>query len=56
MCVQLTGSGRMILPTGKTGRERVGKEGRAIPGAEYDQKKIGIGSGTDEGWQGEFIP
>ena len=31
----------MILPTGKTGCERVGNEGKAISGVEYNPKEIG---------------
>ena len=31
----------MILPTGETGRKRVGNEGKAISGVEYDLKEIG---------------
>ena len=30
----------MILPTGETGHERVGNEGKAISGVEYDPKEI----------------
>ena len=30
----------MILPTGETGHERVGNEGKAISGVEYDLKEI----------------
>ena len=29
-----------VLPTGETGHERVGNEGKAILGAEYDPKEI----------------
>ena len=29
-----------ILPTGKTGHERVGNRGKAISGVEYDPKEI----------------
>jgi hypothetical protein len=47
---------RAMLPTGETGRERVGNEGRAIPGVEYELKKLGMGSGADEGRRGKFIP
>jgi hypothetical protein len=44
-----------MLPTGETGRESEGNEGRAIPGAEYEAKKSGMGSGTDDGRRGKFM-
>ena len=30
-----------ILPTGETGHKRVGNEGKAISGVEYNPKEIG---------------
>ena len=39
----------MILLTGKTGCERVGNEGKAISGAEYDLKEIGKEIGWTKG-------
>jgi hypothetical protein len=48
--------GRAKLPTGETGRESEGNEGRAIlPGAEYEVKKSGMGSRTDDGRRGKFM-
>ena len=41
-----------ILPTGETGRERVGNEGKAISGAEYDPKEIGKEMGQTKGGGG----
>ena len=38
-----------ILPTGETGHERVGNEGKAISGAEYDLKEIGKEIGWTKG-------
>jgi hypothetical protein len=44
-----------MLPTGETGWEREGDDGRAISGAEYEAKKSGMGSGTDDGRRGKFM-
>ena len=41
-----------ILPTGETGHERVGNEGKAISGVEYDPKKIGKEIGQTKGSRG----
>ena len=45
-----------ILPTGETGHERVGNEGKAILGVEYDLKEIGKEIGQMKGRGGECIP
>ena len=41
-----------ILPTGETGHERVGNEGKAISGVEYDPKEIGKEIGWTKGSRG----
>ena len=41
-----------ILPTGETGHERVGNEGKAISGVEYDLKEIGKEIGQTKGGRG----
>ena len=42
----------MILPTGETGRKRVGNEGKAISGVEYDLKEIRKEIGQTKGSRG----
>ena len=41
-----------ILPTGKTGCERVGNEGKALSGMEYNPKEIGKEIGWMKGGGG----